>query len=61
MVKNPLANSGDMGLNPGSGRSPEEGKIVKTTIKKLNSEGKKCKDVKYDLKKYKMLGKGIKM
>ena len=25
LVKNPLANSGDMGLIPGSGRSPGEG------------------------------------
>ena len=25
MVKNPFANEGDLGLIPGSGRSPEEG------------------------------------
>ena len=25
VVKNPPANAGDMGLNPGSGRSPREG------------------------------------
>ena len=25
VVKNPLANAGDAGLNPGSGRSPREG------------------------------------
>ena len=25
MIKNPPANSGDLGLIPGSGRSPEEG------------------------------------
>ena len=32
VVKNPPANTGDAGLIPGSGRSPEEGRATHSTV-----------------------------